>query len=637
MKHKIIVKVILILLSASLVLLSSCQGGQHEPVIPDTSPKMLTDSGRYLWGLWEMEVIPDGNGSARVELRQLRGCEFHVNVVGIMESSGKPAVGIEPPVTLANNVLDVKVKLTHPFSITKFTGFDVRGILIGHASVAGFSDSLMYAGSDDMKLLNADGHTRLWNPTEYTGKGYVDGKMSKPDAIANYTATLNGYKYFASGLTSDMAVRDMVKKNRGAFLAGSTNVRRYRIKLGNKGLSFQYAIDANWSKPTEPVKVPDSFDVNRANCPEPYHIDVRVGPGIWGGGGTADVTVDVYDWQKDVTVVYAECPLLKNGVIELTNPVDMGDFVRFSGTITNELLPSANSADLLFYARGTDPDSKIVYTDYRLFHLPLTRVPPGGVIITLQDDMAYKTIGVKYIYGGSDYDWAGGNPAPVDYNDVDGPWDFTPVPNNSSGERVALAKTDPEVAAFANDFKPAVTHFFKTEWMFNDQVREVFQAEQHDQPNNRLRLWGVYEKEDLQGSVPFEPPIDFPYPMNITTYYKVSKTYNIIPLVLTLNIQFERWGVGQGVVFIPLEPGINGWGWESYAALVTRTIAKIATGGALGQGPLGTALIYEWIADNGTTVATIISGNAPDEPPNFNESTFQIIGAGGAAALRSIK
>jgi len=559
-----------------------------------------------------------------------------MNVVGMMESGGKPAVGIIPPVKLENGILDVTVKLTHPFPNPKLTGFDVRGILIGHGSIGGFSEAMFYAGPDDLELLNADGHTRLWNPTEYSGSGYVDGKLGKPDAIANYTATLNGYKYFSDSLTPDMPVHYMLKAKRGAFSAGASNSRHYKIRLGNKGLTFQYAVDANWFKPTEPVKVPESFDVTKANCPEPYHIEAKVGPGIYGGGGSASVTVDVYDWQKDVTSAFVEAPLLTDQVIELKNPQNMGDFVRFSGTLTNVNLPPVDSVDLLFYARGVDPVTSKTYTDYRLYHLPLVRVPPEGVVITLQDDMAYKTIGVTYTYGGKDYNWGTGDPAPVDYKDLNGPWDFTSIPNNASALRVALAKTDPEVAGFADDFNPAVTHFFKTEWSLGGSPDQVYQAESHDVSANKLKLWGVYEEKELQGSVPFDPPLDFPYPMDKTTHYKINQKYTIIPFLLTFTITFERWGMGEGVAFIPVEPGVNGWGWEAYPALETRTWAKFETGGALGKGVLGTALLYEWIADNGTSIGSVGAGNTPDDPPNFNETTYEIIGVGTAQALRAI-
>ena len=612
-----------------------CSAGSV-PTSPFTANVERTSDSHYLWGIWDVQVIPDNHGSAQLEFTPLREMGMHLNVVGLLESGGKPAIKLIPPVTLASSILDATVQLTHPYSNLKFTGFDVRGILIGHGSIGAFTDSMFYAGPDDMELMNADGQTRLWNPTEYTGKGYVDGKLGTPDVIANFTATLNGYKYFADGLTSDMPVAQMLKDKRGAFTAGSSNSRHYTIRLGNKGLEFQYAIDANWAKPTDPVQVPGSFDVTKANCPEPYHIDGTVGPGIWGGGGTANVTMDVYDWQKDVNKAYVEAPVLTDGAIQLSGPQDMGDFVRFTGELTNQKLPDGNTADVLFYARGTDSVSETVYTDYHLYHLPIVHMPTGGVSITIQDDAAYKTLGVKYNYGASDYDWANSNPAPVDYNSATGPWDFTTIPNDAQGTREAYAKDDPAVSSFSGSFNSAVTQIFATEWIINGTKDPVYQAEQEDIANNRVRLWGIDEQQYLKGAVPMSPPLDFPYPMDTSTHFHLNHKYTVIPIVLTFTLDFETWGIGQGVTFYPVSPGVNGWGWEAKPALLTRTVVAASTGGAAGQGALGKALLYEWIADDGTELGTVGSGNDTTNPPNFDETTFQITGTGSGTVLRSI-
>ena len=51
---------------------------------------------------------------------------------------------------------------------------------------------------------------------------------------------------------------------------------------------------------------------------------------------------------------------------------------------------------------------------------------------------------------------------------------------------------------------------------------------------------------------------------------------------------------------------------------------------------LGKALLYEWIADDGTGYGSVTSGNSPDADPNFNESTFEITGSATAAALYAV-
>lgn len=640
-KHYLLHFTCLIILLAIL----GCSGNSSAPTDPNTTSLNIPDSSRVLLGLWDAQVEPDNRGSAEIIFTPVRTSLVHLNVLGILQNT-PGAITLEPPITLVDNVLEFTLRYHHPIPSSNLTVFDMRGIFIGHGSSAGFSDGLIYADETDFQLLNADGHTRLWNPAEYSGQGYVDGHLGTPDSEAHYTATLNGYKYFATDLEADQDVTTMDTSNRGAFIAGQSAARHIVMKFADYGFQFQYAVDVNWWKPDEPVVIPDSFDVTRANCPEPYHLDVWVGPGITGYGGSADVRVDVYDWQNDVDIVYIESSSLFDGTMALTDPVDMGGFARFEGILTNQTTPNDDTTDLLFYAEGTDPVSMKTYRDYRLFSLPLPRIPDGGVIITIQDDMAYKTIGVDYGYGGSTYDYSTGYPAPVDPFDSDGPWDFTLVPDDASSIRSALAKTDPEVSGFASNFSGYVTYFFKTQIALGSTPEDVYQAEEHWEGGNVLRLWGIYYNgtqlpDGVNPAIPLDPPIDYPYPMDVNTHYTINEEYIIVkvgPIVLlSLQVNYECWGVGEGIAFVPETPGVNGWGWNSQPSLVTRTVASLATGGTLGQGSMGNGLIYAWIADDGTQYGLLMAGNSPDGNPNYNEVTYEIIGSVNAIALRSVE
>jgi hypothetical protein len=261
------------------------------------------------------------------------------------------------------------------------------------------------------------------------------------------------------------------------------------------------------------------------------------------------------------------------------------------------------------------------------------------VVITIPEDRDYKTIGVEYTYAGTGYDYGAGDPAPLDYSDTDGPWDFTEVPPVDSATRMALAPDDPEVAGFAGEFSGNVTHFFRTQLGLGSETNEVYQAEAHNEGANLLRLWGVYSSEAIIEDVhafPLDPPVDFQYPESISTDYTVSQNYTIIPFLLTLKVTFTRTAIGEGIAFVPIEPGLYGWGWDTQPALLLRTVAEFETGGVLGQGSLGKGLVYEWIADDGTAYGSITCGNSPDEDPNFNESTFEITGSASANSLGAI-
>lgn len=626
-----------------LIIITGCSGKSNPPLAPDiTRDQLITDPSRILIGLWNVDVIPDTRGSADIIFIPVRSPQIHLNILGIIQNN-LPGLTLEQPISIVDNILEFTLRYHHPLPMDQYTVFDMRGIFIGHGSKTGFSEGLTYAGVTDFQVLNADGHTRLWNPSEYTGMGYIDGKLLPPHSVANYTATLNGYRYFATDLGPDQDVTTMDISNRGAFLAGQSAARHFVLKLSDTGDPFQYAVDANWWPPTEPIEVPGSFDVERANCPEPYHMDVTIGPGISAVSGSADIQVDIYDWQNDVENVYLEAPEMIFDTLVLSDPVDMDGFLRFNGTLNNDLLPPDDAVDILIYVEGTDPDSLKTYRDYRLYSFPLFRIPPGGVIITLQDDMAYKKIGVDYEYGGADYDTTAGNFPPVDQADLDGPWDLTGIPNDASSIRSALAKTDPEVAGFANSFSGYVHHFFKTQLALGDTPEQIYQAEEHWEGGNVLRLWGFYYDgtaipDGVNPAIPLDPPIDFQYPIDINTHYVVYEEYIIGPsfpvILLTLKIRFEIWGLGEGIAIVPEEPGIYGWGWNAQPALLVRTFATLETGGLLGQGPMGNALMYEFIADDGTVYGTMLAGNSPSGDPNFDDTTFEILGTVNVAALR---
>jgi hypothetical protein len=259
--------------------------------------------------------------------------------------------------------------------------------------------------------------------------------------------------------------------------------------------------------------------------------------------------------------------------------------------------------------------------------------------------MAYKTIGVEYGYGGASYDYAGGNPAPLDPSDSNGPWDFTQIPADGNSIRSALAKTDPAVSGFAGNFSGYVQYFFQTQMSLSSTPEDVFQAEEHYEGGNLLRMWGIYYDgtalpAGVNPAIPLDPPIDFPYPMDVNTHYVIDEEYIIAkvgPVVLlSLQVHFETWGIGEGPAFVPETPGVNGWGWNTQPVLATRTVASLATGGTLGQGSMGSGLIYQWIADDGTLYGSIMVGNGTTGDPNYDEVTYEIIGSANANALRSI-
>jgi len=172
--------------------------------------------------------------------------------------------------------------------------------------------------------MNADGYTRWWNPHEFPvntstpHQGYIDGLLGKPNSGANFDATLNGYKYFATDLTDPEAtMADLDVERRGAFEAGTSCTRRYQIYFPPSGLVFNYAVDASWAPPTvnPPVNIPDDFPME-ANRPEAYRYEIQnmdntliYHSGTGFSDGMLNMSVYIYDWfepENNMVCVYAQ-------------------------------------------------------------------------------------------------------------------------------------------------------------------------------------------------------------------------------------------------------------------------------------------------------------------------------------------
>jgi hypothetical protein len=164
--------------------------------------------------------------------------------------------------------------------------------------------------------------------------GYIDGGKGTPDSSAHFTATVNGYKYFADGLGPLDEITVIDPSKRGAFSAGAANTRHYTIEV-DSGLVFNYAIDACWEPPaTVPPVVPDSFPES-ANREEPYFVDVEIDsntlwfdPSTGLGGGDVSLLVNCYDWfNADKNTVRVESP----GVFDpATSNVPVGGNAEYS-------------------------------------------------------------------------------------------------------------------------------------------------------------------------------------------------------------------------------------------------------------------------------------------------------------------
>ncbi len=287
----------------ALLILAGCSNG-NEVVTPgdiaaDAAPSHLC------WGFYQFTADP---AEGTLDVAQLRMAEFHLNALPFLEPPALVNLTLDT-LHINGSIIDADIGLRHPFlGLNEFTGFDVCGVLITSGSISGFGDSaIRIAGPGDTRLLNPDGLTRWWNPSEFpinTGTifGYNDGLLGAPDSAGNFSATVNAYKYYTDGLAPDADLADVTLTSRGKFSAGQKNVRHYTIELGNAGLVFNYAVDASWKFPSgsPPYVAPDDF-AEDANKVEAWRADVtETSNTLWndgnGSGGSLNLSIDVYDW-----------------------------------------------------------------------------------------------------------------------------------------------------------------------------------------------------------------------------------------------------------------------------------------------------------------------------------------------------
>jgi hypothetical protein len=347
-----------VLIALFVVFTLGCSGQTADPTMPDAVQRSETraDSNHMLMGLWQGAFDVD---TKTVEFTKLREAGLHLNALPFLEP---PAL---MNLTIGNlqwngDIIDVDVSLLHPFlGLNQFTGFDVCGVFITDGSTSGFSDSdIVMAGEGDTRLLNPDGLTRWWNPSEFpvnngTIFSYTDGLLGAPDSAVDYGATLNGYKYFCDDLddvTDELS--DVTLANRGKFSAGSKNTRHYTIKLG-AGLIFNYAVDANWAFPEgqSPWDVPEDFPPV-ANRFEAWRVSVvETENELWNDGATSggdlSLQIDVYDWfNPGLNTLRVESPG-NLAMVESSNPVGGGDGYSTYGIDITDATPEAGSIDLL--------------------------------------------------------------------------------------------------------------------------------------------------------------------------------------------------------------------------------------------------------------------------------------------------
>jgi hypothetical protein len=324
-----------------------------------------------LWGFYDVDLNEANN---LFELRPIRGLAFQANVTRFLQPPLAPvnllSIAIDPSSDFPSGHIILDATIQHPFvGFPRLRGFDVRGILMAEASMPNPSgEGELWPGLSETLLLNADGYTRWWNPTEFTTYGKIFGYTEGAKAIPGYHAsgTINGYKYFADSLGPEAPIGELDLVSRGTFSADvGINTRRYEIQFAMKptgapDFRFNYAITASYAAPInedDPTFPVESFPME-ANMPEAFRLNVTdtastayfENESTYGGDLKFDL--EVFDWGfatsstagDEVGGILMTSPTLFPGVLALDMTVAAPGSTPYSRTWLVEIYDVTPSA-----------------------------------------------------------------------------------------------------------------------------------------------------------------------------------------------------------------------------------------------------------------------------------------------------
>ncbi|HDS30605.1 MAG TPA: hypothetical protein ENN67_06115 [Firmicutes bacterium] len=429
------------LITAALIaiLAVSCSSGIDNPAFPDAEIQDLTNSrgaadvggSKMLWGYWDV-VIDTENWT--VETVPMRGVEFTANVTMFLQPPAGTTANMKIKFTdqsqfPTQGLLDVEVTLVHPFpGLNQFTGFDVVGVFIHHGDhLSKYDSNIFYSRTNEVaRLLNPDGYTRWFNPNEFPNPklfGFTPGALGTQNV--KFSATLNGYKYFADGLTANADVVDFLHnpsniEKRCLFSTTASNTRLYKLKFpmisSVPSVTFQYAVIANWEPPANvpPLNIPGDWPIE-ANAREPFYLDVKNnGSQLFysngSGGGVVRIRAELFDWNSqfnpegilgEFTSVIVESPNADvAGNYLLFTPEDFVDYIQPGTTISSVaeleftgvepkstddvefLLTIVAKEDELYDQGFGEPAPDATVASYWYFTIPVTDNPCGNFSVT---------------------------------------------------------------------------------------------------------------------------------------------------------------------------------------------------------------------------------------------------------------
>ncbi len=289
----------------AILSLGCSQGEKSSPVTVDNSDGIaglvgneasgVSDSSHILWGIWQFAY---DEASCELVPIPLRDSQKHYNITDyISPPKCNDCLKIEILELIpAEHFIKLKISVRNP---TPLTVYDVRGIMVTNI--------------DGMHLLNADDYTDLWD----------DGG----DII------INPFRAFAT----DWPHREIMPNT------GHARIYEIEYPTFNDLLDTLLVIDASWP----------------GNCEEPYQITNFKQEILYESvGSTANISVDVLDWQGDVNKVTLIVPEITGGSSKKLLKMDEETWGALLTNVTGAaagdykaqlIVNSANSGDLALY------------------------------------------------------------------------------------------------------------------------------------------------------------------------------------------------------------------------------------------------------------------------------------------------
>jgi hypothetical protein len=357
----------------------------------------------------------------------------HLNIIPLLEGKTDFLTIPEDGIQFLPDYIEATVEIQHPlesigdFDANFFTGFDVKGIVMfpGTFTFPASQVITQDPNKGEGRVLNAHGHSRWWNPVEFTGTGflqeYVEGKLAlPPGGTPLVNATLHPFRY----------IFPPANAKRQGFPSGKKAQTTYQMLIPEPGEPFaiMYAIDASYGEPTlnvgdEEIK-PKHFEMT-ANQPEPFNMSVYItnntmwGDGIYEGGGTFDIEVEIFDWQdprwvenitdkdRGLDSVYIEVPGIFADRIGLT-PVT-GNPPVVNGETTTAVVEGALEAGELVIndivvSYTTTPAENTSYENATHIRDAINGIEELPITAKAKkDDPELGRINLKYDYAGPQY------------------------------------------------------------------------------------------------------------------------------------------------------------------------------------------------------------------------------------------